>query len=441
MGRPRALENIRVVDFSWVRAGPWATRWLGALGAEIIKIEWPETERGRLPSSTTPQGLEINLNTSGNFNDTNVNKKSVSLNVRSAKGLEIVQRLIAISDIVIENFSSRVLQSWGLGYEALCRIKPDIVYVSMSGYGHTGRNHHYTTFGPVAQAASGLTHLSGLPDAPPAGWGWSYMDDTGGMYGAMCALTGLYHRNMTGRGQHIDQAQMVSSVPLNGPALLDFTVNGRGSRRPGFPPGNRAHWPGTPLVNNYRGPTVAPHNAYRTDPGGYNDWCVIVCHTDDEWQRLVQVMGMPAWAGAAKFATVTGRLGHQEELDAHIEAWSMTLGKYDLTTRCQAAGVRAMPVQSAEDRVEHDPQLRHRGMYRPIDHPALGSHKVQNAPFNLSETPAFNHRPSPLIGENTREIVEDLLGYSHDDLRAGFDDGTFWPTKRARFPYQEEMLR
>ena len=139
MSRPRALENIRVVDFSWVRAGPWATRWLGAFGAEIIKVEWPENERGRLPSTTTPQNLEVNLNTSGNFNDTNVNKKSLTLNVRSAKGLEVVKRLIAISDIVIENFSSRVLQKWGLGYEELRKIKSDIVYVSMSGYGHTGR--------------------------------------------------------------------------------------------------------------------------------------------------------------------------------------------------------------------------------------------------------------------------------------------------------------
>ena len=441
MSQPRALENLRVVDFSWVRAGPWATRWLGALGAEIIKIEWPETERGRLPSSTTPQGLDVNLNTSGNFSDTNVNKKSLSLNVRSAKGLEIVKRLIAISDIVIENFSSRVLQNWGLGYEEMCKIKPDIVYVSMSGYGHTGRNHTYTTFGPVAQAVAGLTHLSGLPDQPPAGWGWSYMDDTGGMYGAMCALTGLYHRNMTGRGQHIDQAQMVSSVPLNGPSLLDFTVNGRGSKRPGFPPGNRAHWPGTPLVNNYRGPTVAPHNAYRTHPGGYNDWCVIVCHADDEWSQLVRVMGSPSWAASDKFATVAGRLQHQEDLDAQIEAWSLTLGKYALTELCQAAGVRALPVQSAEDRVEHDPQLRHRDMYMPMPHPALGVHKVQNAPFKLSETPARNHLPSPLIGQHTQEIVEGLLGYGHDDLRAGFDDGTFWPTKRARFPYQEDMLR
>lgn len=441
MSRTRALEGIRVVDFSWVRAGPWATRWLGALGAEIIKIEWPESERGRLPSSTTPKTLETNLNTSGNFNDTNVNKKSLTLNVRSEKGLAIVKRLIAVSDIVIENFSSRVLQKWSLGYEELCKIKPDIVYVSMSGYGHTGRNHHYTTFGPVAQAASGLTYLSGLPDKPPAGWGWSYMDDTGGMYGAMCALTGLYHRNNTGRGQHIDQAQMVSSVPLNGPALLDFTVNGRGSRRPGFPPGNRAHWPGTPLVNNYRGPTVAPHNAYRTHPGGYNDWCVIVCHDDDEWRRLVEIMGAPSWAADERFATVSGRLAHQDELDERIEAWTSTLGKYDVTDLCQARGVRAIPVQSAEDRVEHDPQLRHRGMYQPLEHPALGTYKVQNAPFKLSRTPAYNHAASPMIGQHTREVLEGLLGMSREELRAGYEDGTFWPKTRPRFAYMEEMLR
>src|SRR5436305_14822290 len=129
MARARALDNIRVVDFSWVRAGPWATRWLGAFGAEIIKIEWPENERGRLPSTTTPQNLEVDLNTSGNFNDTNVNKKSLSLNVRSAKGLEIVKRLIAISDIVIDNLSSRALQTWALGYEEVCEITPVIGYV------------------------------------------------------------------------------------------------------------------------------------------------------------------------------------------------------------------------------------------------------------------------------------------------------------------------
>jgi crotonobetainyl-CoA:carnitine CoA-transferase CaiB-like acyl-CoA transferase len=119
----------------------------------------------------------------------------------------------------------------------------------------------------------------------------------------------------------------------------------------------------------------------------------------------------------------------------------MTLGKYELTQRCQVAGVRALPVQSAEDRVEHDPQLRDREMYLAMEHPALGLHKVQSAPFKLSETPASNHLPSPLIGQHTREIVESLLGFSHEELRAGFADGTFWPTNRKRFPYMEEMLQ
>jgi benzylsuccinate CoA-transferase BbsF subunit len=439
--KQQSLAGIRILDFSWVRAGPWATRWLGALGAEVIKIEWPENERGRGGALTTPQGLETNLNTNGHFSDTNANKLSLSLNVRSPKGMEIIRKLISMSDIVIENFSSRVLTKWGLGFEQMKAIKEDIVYVSMSGYGHTGRNHGYTTFGPVAQAVSGLTQLSGLPDKPPAGWGWSYMDDTGGMYGAMCALTGLYHRNMTGQGQHIDQSQMISGIPLNGPALLDFEVNGRPSKRPGFPPGNRAHWPGTPKIEAYRGPLAAPHNAYRTAPGEFNDWCVIVCEDDAEWQRLRQVMGDPEWAADGAFDWLDARLDRQEELDDYIESWTLSQSKYAVTAACQAGGVRAMPVQSAEDRVESDPQLRHRDHYQVLPHPALGSYPLQNAPFHLAKTPAVNARPGPMIGQHTREIAQRLLGFSAEEVREGFDDGTFWPIGKDRFDYQDVMLK
>ena len=280
---PGALSGVRVVDFTWVRAGPWGARWLGTLGAEVIKVEWPLNERGRGGAFTTPQGMEVNLNTNGNFNDTNCNKLSLTVNVRSPRGLDIVKQLISESDVVLENFSSRVLENWGLGYEELCKLKPDIVYVSQAGFGHTGRYHHYQTNGPSAQAFSGMTYLSGLPGEPPAGWGWSYLDDTGGMYVALSALTALYRRNVTGRGQHVDLSQMIVGCTLNGPVYLDMTVNGRSSIREGFPPGNRTHWPGTPLLHNYRGPTVAPHNAYRTAPEGYNDWCAIVCLSDEEW--------------------------------------------------------------------------------------------------------------------------------------------------------------
>lgn len=437
---PRALAGTRVVDFTWVRAGPWATRWLGALGAEVIKVEWPENEFGR-SGGPPPPGMKASLNANGNFNDTNANKLSITLNVRTPRGLELIKRLISISDIVMENFSSRVMENWGLGYEELRRLRPDIVYVSMAGFGHTGRHHHYNTMGPSAQALSGLTHLSGLPGAPPAGWGWSYLDDTGGMYGAMCALTALYNRNVTGEGQHVDLSQMAMGIPLIGPALLDFTVNGRLSRREGFPPGNRAHWPGTPLVNNYRGPTTAPHNAYRTKGGGYNDWCVIACFSDEEWRRLVTVMGDPAWARGPKLATLEGRLKHQEAMDQGIEAWTVTLDKYELTELCQSTGIRAMPVQSTEDRVEHDPQLRHRELFKAVQHPVLGVKKLQNAPFKLSQAPAENYRPGPLIGEHNREVFEGLLAMSHEELLAGYKEGIFWPKTMELYPYMEEQIR
>ncbi|MGE0701312.1 MAG: CoA transferase, partial [Hyphomicrobiaceae bacterium] len=162
--------------------------------------------------------------------------------------------------------------------------------------------------------------------------------------------------------------------------------------------------------------------------------------SDGEWQRLVELMGRPAWATEPRFATVAGRLEHQDALDEGLESWTRTLGKYDVMERCQTAGVCAMPVQSAEDRVENDPQLAHRGMYQPLEHAALGTYKAQNAPFVLSGTPAFNHRASPMIGEHTAEVLEGLLGLSREEVRAGIRDGTLWPEKRPRFAYMEEVL-
>jgi crotonobetainyl-CoA:carnitine CoA-transferase CaiB-like acyl-CoA transferase len=442
MTLPRPLAGVRVLDFTWVRAGPWATRWLGAFGAEILKIEWPERpDTTRVHRYTTPPDVAPGPNVSGQFNDTNATKLGLTLNVRTPRGLELIKRLLTLSDIVIENFSSRVMQNWGLSYAVMQSIRPDIIYVSMAGFGHTGRHHHYTTMGPSAQALSGLTFLSGLPGQPPAGWGWSYLDDTGGMYGAMCALTALRHRNATGKGQYVDLSQMTAGITLNGPAFLDRTVNGRTARRADFPPGNCASWPGSAPMPNYRGPIVAPHNAYRSKGGGYNDWCVIACFSDTEWQSLVRLMGSPAWAVKAKFAGVQGRLQYQEELDQGIEAWTQTLEKYVLTDICQAAGVRAMPVQSAADRVQHDPQLQARGLYSEMEHAVLGKRLFQGVPFRLSKSPAAVHRPAPLLGQHTREVLEQLLGLSLDEIRAGYTDGTLWPKSMPIPSYVQETLQ
>ena len=436
----RSLDGIRVLDFSWVRAGPWATRWLGALGAEVIKVEWPENERGRMTGQMTPAAIERTPNTNGNFNDTNANKRGITINVRTPRGLELIKRVLGTVDVVIENFSSRVFTNWGLGFDELTKIKPDIIYVSMSGFGHTGRHHGYKTFGPVAQALSGLTFSSGLPEREPAGWGWSYLDDTGGLYGAMGVLNALFHRSRTGRGQHVDQSQMVMGVTQNGPAILDRTVNGRQARRPGFPPGNRTHTPGTPRVENYRGPWAAPHNAYRTQPGGYNDWCVIACFDDDDFAKLVNVMGNPSWASDERFATLESRLEHQDELDALIEAWTRVLGKYDVMTACQQMGIAASAVQSSEDRFENDPQLAERGMYRELDHPELGRFAVQGAPFSMSGSRTDNRSAAPRIGADNRALFVDELGLSEADFRSAYEDGTFWPSDSPRHAYIDEML-
>ena len=437
----KVLSGIRIVDFTWVRAGPWATRWLGALGAEGIKVEGPLREFGRgFGAQGTPPGIDPSLNSNGHFNDTNANKLSLSMNVRSPRGMEIIRNLISVSDVVVENYSAKVLENWGLGYEELKKLKPDIVYVSMSGFGHTGRDKHYTTFGPSAQALSGMTFASGLPGEQPAGWGWSYLDDTGGMYIAFNVLSAIYHRKMTGEGQHVDMGQMIMGATLNGSALLDITINGRSSEREGYPSGNRSHWPGSPMLNNYRDRTVAPHNTYRTKPEGYNDWCVIACFSDEEWRVLVELMGSPTWALDKKFDTVLGRLNNQEELDIGIESWTKTLEKYDVMQKCQESGVRCMPVQSNEDRAENDPQLRDRGMYQEVDHPVLGTWRLQNAPFKMHESPAVNYRHGPLIGQDNVEVIEGILGMTHEELRSGYDDGTFWPQELDKFPYQEEFL-
>lgn len=440
-----ALSGIRVLDFTWVRAGPWCTRWLGALGAEVIKVEWPENPSTRgigRPVPAPVPGFDATLNNNGHFSDTNANKLSITLNTRTPRGIDLIKQLVSISDLVIENFAYGVLEKWGLGYEDMKRLRPDIVYLSMSGFGHTGRDRDYQTMGPIAQALSGMTYTSGLPNQPPAGWGWSYMDDTGGMYGVMYALSALYHRNVTGHGQHVDSAQWIKGVQLNGAAFLDIQANGRSTVREGFPPGNRAHWPGTPLVNNYRGKTVAPHNAYRTNPGGYNDWCTIVCATDDEWLSLVNVMGSPSWAKASKYSTMEGRLTHQYELDNGIESWTKTLDKYAIMELCQQAQIPSMPVQSNENRVEHDPQLRHRELFKEMEHPTLGRWPLQNAPFKMSGTPAFNTNAASLIGQHNKEVFEGLLGISHDDLVDGFKDGTFWPKDYdiTPYPYLKDMI-
>ncbi|MES4793205.1 MAG: hypothetical protein C4321_09735, partial [Chloroflexota bacterium] len=271
------LAGIRVCDLTWVIAGPTATRVLADFGAEVIRVEHAQAvdpiRLGRPIAGDKPT-----LNNSGFFNYFNRNKRSVLLNVRHPLGMEVLHRLIRVSDVVIENFSSGVLESWGLDYEAQRAINPGVIYCSISGFGHTGRDRHFTTWGPTAQALSGLTLMSGLPGKPPSGWGYSYLDHTAGYYAAIAVMMALHHRNVTGEGQAIDIAQVETGMVLTGPAVLDFEVNGRSWLREGMPPGNRS-WE----------PRIAPHNTYRC--AGDDRWVAIAAWTDEEAERLRNITG------------------------------------------------------------------------------------------------------------------------------------------------------
>lgn len=406
------LAGVRVVDFSWIVAGPQATRILADFGADVIRVEYA----GRIDSirigMLAPEAPPGSMDASGFFNNLNRNKRSITLNINDPRGLEAIKRLLTVSDVVIENYSAGVMERKGLSYEAMAAVNPAIIYLSVSGFGHLGRDREHITWGPTAQAVSGLTYMSGLPGQPSAGWGYSYLDHTAGYFAALAALFALWHREQTGQGQYVDCSQIETGMVLAGPAILDRTVNGRPYRREGNPPGNRATYP-----------SVAPHNTYRcrgssaAGSAASNDrWIAIAVETETQWAALIEAMGSPAWAAAPEFATNAARLEHQDELDMHISAWTAGFDPFDLMLLLQARGVPAGAVQNIADRMERDPQLHQRGFYPEADHPLLGRHRFEGVPFQMSRSPWSVREGAPLLGVHNSDVLCDLLGLSDEDL-------------------------
>jgi crotonobetainyl-CoA:carnitine CoA-transferase CaiB-like acyl-CoA transferase len=407
---PGPLRDVRVIDFSWIVAGPQATRILADFGADVIRVEYegrPDSIRFGMRDPKAPPGSP---NASGFFNNLNRNKRSVTLNLQHPDGQDLFRRLLMVSDVVVENFSATVFERLGWTWEAMAAINPGIIYLSLSGFGHLGRDRENVTWGPTAQAVSGLTAMSGLPGHDPAGWGYSYLDHTAGYYGAAAVLLALHHRQQTGEGQYIDLSQIETGMVLAGPAILDYTVNGR-----------RYVVDGGRFGNHSRHPRVAPHNSYRCrgdDPNGRGDgrWVTIACFTEAEWRALVAAMGSPAWAADARFATNAGRVAHEDELDACIAAWTAEREPYDVMYTLQEAGVPAGVVQHAGDKQECDPQLRARGFYPEIEHAELGRHAFEGMPVTATRTPWRLRAPAPLLGEHIPDVYGGLLGLSDAEI-------------------------
>ena len=402
-----ALARYRICDFTGQLAGAGATKWLAAFGAEVIRIEDPVRQgrwdilRGMEPFKDERRGIDLG----GAFNNHNTGKYGITLNLRTTKAREILAEIVRQSDVVTENFAAGVLESWGFGYDALRALRPDIIYVSNCGFGHTGPYAEFKTWGPIVQAVSGLTHLSTLPGQPPAGWGYSYMDHTGGYYMAMAILLALIHRERTGEGQWVDLACTEAALTLHGPTLLDWTVNGRGTRADAEQRNsNRSPW--LPM---------APHGIYPTQ--GNDEWIAIVCRHDADWQRLGGVIGAE-WCQSPRWQTAQGRVDDQDQLDSALSAWTRTRDKHDLAAALRAVGVPVSPVLRPSERVDEDPATGDFGLWPTVTHSAIGEVRVDGLPVHLSETDWSITRGAPCLGEHNAEILGRLLGYSAETVEA-----------------------
>ena len=422
-GKPFPLHDIRILDFTWFLASAGGTRFLAAFGAESIKVELkshPDTRmaamapvggRAAREKATAPLPGVTDPDMGGQFNNKNPGKRGISLNVRHPKGLEIARRLVAMSDVVAEGFSPGVLDSWGLGYEAMKAIKPDIIYVQQSGMGAQGAYGRFRTVGPIANSFSGLSEMSGLREpAMPAGWGYSYLDWMGAYSFALAMLTALFHRARTGEGQWVDASQSEVGLMISGTTILDWSANGRIWSRYG----NRSPFK-----------SAAPHGAYPC--AGTDRWLAIACFTDAEWLALTQLAGHPEWASDPRFADLAARLKHQDALDALVAGWTRSRDAYETMLALQGAGVPAGVCQTAEDRCDRDPQLAALEWLTEVTGTKIGRWPLAEVPVKMSESPAYIggrlDRGAPCYGEDNEYVYGELLGMSAQEIKALADEG------------------
>ncbi len=392
-----ALDGIRVVDFGHVWAGPYATALLADLGAEVIKIE-SETRLDVHRRQGPYAGGHAGIDRSGVWNAQNRGKLGCTLNLATPEGVALAKRLVAVSDVVVENFAPRVMARLGLDYPALRLVRPDLVMVSLPGFGSTGPDREHVSYGQSLIAAAGIAATTGYPDGPPMSLGESYPDLAAACHAAFAVLAAIHHRLETGEGQHIDISQLESSICLLPEPLLDFAMTGTIQSRTGN-----------------RDEAMAPHGCFRCR--GDDRWVAIAVETDPEWEALRRAMGDPEWARAARFADGLGRRRHQDELERGVEAWTRDRAAEDVMTLLQESGVAAGVSMTVADLLA-DAHVRARGAFVEVDHPETGPQVMYGPVWKLSDTPATIRRPAPRLGEHNEHVFGRLLGLSTDEITA-----------------------
>ena len=340
--------------------------------------------------------------TRGYYRNWNRNKRGITLNLSRPEGVSLAKKLVAISDIIIDNFAPRVMANWGLDYENIRQIKTDIITLSMPVMGQTGPWRDYTGFGPTVQAFSGMTWLTSFHGESPLGPGFSYADHVAGLYAAAALLGALEYRRRTGQGQRIDVSQVEAMTSLLGGAVMASAV-GRGVR----PYGNES-------------PLAAPHNVYRC--AGENRWIALAVSTEGEWLGFRRALGNPSWAEEKRFATLAGRLDNNEEMDGLIERWTVERTAEEVMTLLQRNGIAAGVVHNAAD-LARNPHLLAHGFFIGIQHRDSEETVTDATPIKLSETPADYRRPAPVPGEDNDYVYRELLGMNAGEIASLAENG------------------
>ena len=415
------LSGIRVIDLSRVFAMPFAASYLADLGAEVIKVDTCDTrfmDTTRILNGPYPDNDpgELYWERGGTFQTLNRGKRSLTLDLRSEAAIEVLKKLVCLSDVVMENFTPRVMGRFGLDYAILKAVKPDLIMVSNTGYGHSGP---WSNFGAMASALE-PTHGTGAfmgyltddregsqPRADvPNKIGNSYSDFLASLTAELAVLASLMHRSRTGKGMWIDLAMYQVGVTFVGEGVLDYAFNGRRTRRMG-------NWH----------ESMAPHGCYPCV--GDDEWVAIAVRDDSDWAAMCQAMENPSLAVDTRFADAKSRLQRQAELDAIVSGWTATQDQYQVMERLQGVGVPAGPVLNARGLLT-DPHIRSRQLFEPASHPAatgLGSREYLGRGWKLSGSEVKVRGPAPMLGEGNEYVLGEVMGLDAAEIQALADDG------------------
>jgi len=399
----RPLEGLKVLDFTHVLAGPFATRVLGDLGADVVKIN----SQARAIGANDPQNPYYIM--------WNRNKRALALDMSHAQARQTCRELAEQADIVIDNFSVGVLDRWGVGFDDVSQVNKGVIYVQMSGMGDGGPWSDFVTYAPTIHALAGLTQLTGVEGREDIGIGFSYNDHQAGLHGAVAILAALEARHRTGCGQRIDISQFEVGANFVGPSLMDFMINGHAAR---------------PTGNDLPYDKLAPHGCYPCAPNSTaataqiydavaaERWIAIACMSDEQWHSLARLMGDPEWTSTAQYSHATGRYEHRALIDSKIAQWTQNQDAYELMTRCQNAGIPAGVVQNGVDLVERDPQLRASNFLFEFEdvHPEIGPTFADRLPIHFANTPCDQYSRVRALGEDNESVLRDWLGVSEEDF-------------------------